>query len=344
MLRLLTDDRFSEWVNHPTPELDHYWKQRLLHHPEEQQAVEQARRVLQHLDFDKSQRIDREGILAKAFDRAQSLDGSTSLPLSRPRSSSQRVASRYWYRVAAVLVGFAVLVGYWYYVPHDQIHATAYGESEHIVLPDGSTVILNANSELRYDREWKEDKPRQVTLSGEAFFTVTHQADHQKFIVRANDLAIEVLGTEFNVNHRRGETKVMLQRGSVRLDWSARKQADPLTADTIRQLTIEPGELVVFSDDELTRKTVNPTVYSSWTDNEWLFEQTPLAEVIAMIEDNYGYRVVAPEAIVANKVFTAEIHDADLDLLLTFLSESFDLTISKNEETITIQDKKTTDG
>ena len=343
ILRLLMDDRFSEWIHHPTPELDHYWEQWLLHHPEEQSVVEQARQTLQHLDFNKSQYIPRESILAIAFERAESLENPGSVSVPSQESSNHRALPRYWYRVAAALIGVALLVGYWYYLPTDQVHTTTYGESKNIVLPDGSTVILNANSELRYEQEWNEDEPRQVTLAGEAFFSVSHQSDHQKFIVWTNALAIEVLGTEFNVNHRRNETEVMLQQGSVRLDWSADEHVNSAIPDTVRHLTIEPGELVVFSADKLTRKTVNPDVYSAWTDNEWLFEQTPLAEVIAMIEDNYGYHVVAPEALVADKVFTAEIHDADLELLLTFLSESFDLTITKHEKTINIQNRKTTD-
>ena len=340
ILRLLMDDRFREWVNYPTPELDRYWKQRLRHHPEEQQGVERARHVLRYMDFTKSQDIDRAGILAKAWDRARQSEAAAPPLVSFPRASKRTFASRYWYQIAAVLIGLALVIGYQYYLLSDRVHTTAYGESKHVVLPDGSTVMLNANSELRYERTWPQHQPRRVKLTGEAFFSVTHQTDDQKFVVQANDLAIEVLGTEFNVNHRRGETAVMLQQGRVRLDWSASERAVGATADTTRQLTIKPGELVVFSADTLTRKEVNPHVYASWTDNEWRFEQTPLSEVITMIEDNYGYRVIAEEALVADKVFTAEIHEADLDLLLAFLSESFDLAIIQYEQTITFQHRK----
>ena len=339
VLRLLMDNRFREWVNHPTPELDHYWQQRLRRYPEERPGVERARQMLRHLDFEKSATIDREGILAKALERAKESEASLSQPISPPRAKSRALVSRYWRQIAAVLVGIALLAGYQYYFLSDRVHTTAYGESEQVVLPDGSTVMLNANSVLRYERRWSLDQPRRVTLTGEAFFSVTHQANDQTFVVQANDLAIEVLGTEFNVNHRRDETEVMLREGSVRLDWSASERATVLPDDTLRHLTIKPGELVVFSSDTLVKKEVNPRVYAAWTDDEWLFEQTPLSEVFAMIEDNYGYQVVTEPSTIADKVFTAEIHEADLDLLLNFLSESFDLIITQHQRTIVIQNR-----
>jgi ferric-dicitrate binding protein FerR (iron transport regulator) len=322
------DDRFQAWAKHPTSELNHYWEERLLQHPEERLVVERARQVLQHLSYEKSETIDREGILQRALAQAKAT--------SPPTVSLHRRTG--WYRVAAVLVGaMLVAAAYWYTLPTVQTHSTAYGESKRIELPDGSTVVLNANSTLRYPLNWEAAGPRQVTLTGEAFFSVVHQQDDRKFVVQANELAIEVLGTEFNVNHRRGETEVVLQTGSIRLDWSV---GGEVSSQDPNNLVIAPGEKVVFSQDQkdVRRAVVNPTLYSSWTQDRWLFDKTPLAEVFAMIEDNYGFRVKAAPDI-AKKVFTAEVDHADLDLLLDFLSESFDLAITKNQRTIIIEQK-----
>ena len=328
VVRLLMDDRFQAWVKHPTPELNHYWKEHLLQHPEERLVVERAQQVLRHLSYEKSETIDREGILQRALAQAEAASSPTA-PL-RSRTT--------WYRMAAVLVGaLLVAAAYWYTLPAVQTHSTAYGESKRIELPDGSTVVLNANSTLRYPLNWEAAGPRQVTLTGEAFFSVAHQQNDRKFIVRANELAIEVLGTEFNVNHRRGETEVVLQTGSIRLDWSVDGE---VSSQAPSDLVIAPGEMAVFSQDQkdVRRVVVNPTLYSSWTQDRWLFDKTPLAEVFTMIEDNYGLRVKAAPDI-AEKVFTAEVDHADLDLLLNFLSESFDLAITKNQRNIIIEQK-----
>lgn len=336
IIRLLMDDRFRDWVKLPTLERNRYWEQRLQEHPEERQVVEQARLVLQHLNFKKSQHIDREGILERALTQAHTTS-SPNLPHETPRPPAPVPSSRPWYWAAtASLVGL-LLLSYWLLTPNTQTYTTAYGESKRILLPDSSVAVLNANSTLSYPLDWEAEGPRRVTLTGEAFFSVTHQQNHRKFMVQANELAIEVLGTEFNVNHRRGETEVVLQTGSIRLDWSAGEKD---SAQEVYNLVIEPGEMVVFSQNQkdVRREVVNPTLYSSWTQKRLLFDKTPLAEVFAMIKDNYGYEVQATPGI-AEKVFTAEIDHADLDLLLNFLSESFDLAITKNQQTIIVRQK-----
>jgi ferric-dicitrate binding protein FerR (iron transport regulator) len=71
-------------------------------------------------------------------------------------------------------------------------------------LPDNSTVILNANSSLRYQENWEAELLREVWVDGEAFFSVVHTHNHQRFRVNVtDDLKVEVLGTEFNVKDRR---------------------------------------------------------------------------------------------------------------------------------------------
>lgn len=343
LVRLLMDDRFRAWVHHPTPVLDQYWERQLQDDPEAQQVVKQARQMLRRIDFPKSKDIRREEILKKALMRAKNESFSADLSVSYPHGVPQPTVSRrrtwYWAAAAAGLIGLLFAVGYLNLFSDVQTYETAYGESQQIVLPDGSEVMLNANSTLRHPKSWDKDHPRVVELTGEAFFSVTHQINQQKFMVKVNELAIEVLGTEFNVNHRRGETEVVLERGSIRLDWSAAPENSTASVqDSAMNLVIEPGELVVFSEARrsLVRKAVDTELYSSWTDRLWLFDKMPLPEVIAMIEDNYGLRVIVKDPSILNKVFTAEIHEANLDLLLTFLTESFDLTITKDYDTVTI--------
>lgn len=71
------------------------------------------------------------------------------------------------------------------------------GSKTRTILPDGSTVWLNAGSSIRYDPGFSGPQ-REVTLQGEAFFDVVKQPS-RPFIVHAGDLNIKVLGTAFNV-------------------------------------------------------------------------------------------------------------------------------------------------
>lgn len=84
-----------------------------------------------------------------------------------------------------------------------------------ITLPDQTKVTLNRYSSLTYPDRFKEDR-REVQLQGEAYFEVEKDARHP-FVVKADPVEVEVLGTHFNVEAYPGdaEVKTTLLEGSV---------------------------------------------------------------------------------------------------------------------------------
>ena len=66
-------------------------------------------------------------------------------------------------------------------------------------MSDGTVVNLNSGTSLKYPVAFVEGENRSVFLDGEAFFDVATDKDHP-FIVNAEALNIEVLGTKFNVS------------------------------------------------------------------------------------------------------------------------------------------------
>ena len=84
---------------------------------------------------------------------------------------------------------------------------TAAGQRAQTVLPDGSKVWLNASSKIVYHNSlWSSD--RQIDLSGEAYFEVSHDK-HAPFIVNSKQIKTCVLGTKFNVRARQDENRVV---------------------------------------------------------------------------------------------------------------------------------------
>ncbi|RYZ94255.1 MAG: hypothetical protein EOP47_28175, partial [Sphingobacteriaceae bacterium] len=75
--------------------------------------------------------------------------------------------------------------------------AAANGSVSSIVLTDGTKIWLNGGSKLKYPNTFRGDR-REVSVEGEAFFDVTHDAD-KPFIVRSGEISTQVLGTSFNV-------------------------------------------------------------------------------------------------------------------------------------------------
>src|SRR5690606_10369715 len=115
-----------------------------------------------------------------------------------------------WTRIAAA---FLVLVAAWFVwdlasdssLPepvdtHDSFETmsvTGRGENTEIILPDGSTVLLNADSRLSWNRDFT-DSLREIHLTGEAFFEVVRDT-LRPFVVHTGDMDVTVLGTTFNV-------------------------------------------------------------------------------------------------------------------------------------------------
>src|SRR5690606_25698590 len=123
------------------------------------------------------------------------------------------------------------------------------GKKFQIQLSDGTLVHLNAGSSLRYPVDFLSEGPRQVFLSGEAYFDVAKNASNP-FIVNVDDLEVRVLGTQFNVSAYSEDEyiDVVLVEGSVNLN---KKEGD--------MVELSPGQKGSYkqNSDSITVNEVN---------------------------------------------------------------------------------------
>lgn len=240
----------------------------------------------------------------------------------RQRGSYNLFAGSRWLAgMAAAVTMIVVLSFYWTEFQGSESRVTtAYGEQLAIDLPDGSAVVINGNSTVRFDEEWATDADREVWVEGEAFFEVVHTKNNSKFVVHTdNGMDVQVLGTKFNVKTRRGKTEVMLQEGKVRLD---------LVKDEGKEtMTLEPGELATLADSELMKVKIKPNVYASWKDHKLFFDQTPLRDIALILEDTYGIRVVFETDEIASRKLSGEIASDDAEDILRAIQETLDVNI-----------------
>jgi transmembrane sensor len=208
------------------------------------------------------------------------------------------------------------------------VYQTQYGEIKEFKLPDESTVILNANSSLKYTNNWEKNDNRVVNLNGEAFFKVSKQVKNnkkQKFTVHTQEADIEVIGTKFNVLNRNNKTTVSLNEGKINL----------ITANTAAKLI--PGDEFEVNNGKVqkTNNILRADEMSSWISAKWIFKSASLSEIIIKIENQFGKKVVLEDSTLAKEKITGLIPCGSLDESLEGLSAVYDKNIYlKNDKII----------
>ncbi|CAG5005574.1 hypothetical protein DYBT9275_03608 [Dyadobacter sp. CECT 9275] len=223
---------------------------------------------------------------------------------------------------AAAVVLLMAGSGWWY---QDTLmyrtYTTAFGKTTNIYLEDGSRVVLNSNSSLKVPRLGFYGAVRKVFLAGEAEFTVSHTVDDQHFIVKTSDkFQVEVLGTQFSVFARPRGTQVALKTGSVRIDYEQNALR--------KNLMMKPGDLAILdhSGGVQLEKQPDPKTFAAWKEQRYVFNGTPISEISAMVEENFGMKVRADPDVYGRKI-TGNFKTENAEDLLKTISEVLDLKV-----------------
>jgi len=215
---------------------------------------------------------------------------------------------------------------------------THYGEIKRVTLPDGSLVVLNANSKMKLPQNWGARVDRQVWLEGEAYFEVTKKiTTHQKFVVHTQDVDVEVLGTRFNVNTRRNQSVVSLEEGKVQL--ITHGEVKQVMEKKAAPLELKPGETAIIQSLKATVVDENKEVayHSGWSRNEFHFDNTPLSEVAGLIEEVYGYKMRYADSVLMHRSISGDLRAANINEFVRVLEVTLRLTLTiENNKTILV--------
>jgi len=320
---LALDDKFQKWVLNPDVEIKEFWEGWLVQNPESNKVINEA------IELIRSAGLSEDRAMNEAY-----LSGWKHIQ-EHVSKSEAAVPLRGWqYGKIAAAVAFLVVSGFllWNRFSANQSldYSTAYGEIREFVLEDGSKVTLNSNSHLTLTSGWNTRPVREVALEGEAFFEVVKTTDKKGFEVSTNaDVRISVLGTKFNVNTRHEQVRVYLQSGKVKVN------------STVGDATLNPGDFVVYKNGDsalkVDRNVAESTQLLSWKEQVFIFNDTPLSEVIDELEDNYGFEVSLQNKVLAEKRITAKIPRKDVGVLLSVLSETLDIKIERNGTQLTLK-------
>jgi len=167
--------------------------------------------------------------------------------------------------------------------PEYNMLRTPRGGQYQLVLPDGTKVWLNDSSSLRFPTAFS-GKERIVQMTGEAYFEVAPD-ETKPFIVEKGSLAINVLGTHFNVNAYADESaiKVTLLEGLVKVQ--------PASGSPSRM--IHPGEQLQIDKTGTVKvvRDINEKSVVAWKDNLFWFEDDDIHTVMRQIARWYDVSV-----------------------------------------------------
>lgn len=160
------------------------------------------------------------------------------------------------------------------------------------VLPDGTTVWLNASSSLTFPVHFSSTE-RRLKVSGEVYFDVAtryYPGDKKKrvpFIVETSHQIIEVLGTQFNVHNYPDEPEsITLVEGRVKL----------VSRANGRQILLKPGQQAkTGSHTEIAYADIEKTL--AWKNGDFIFKNENLADILQQVSRWYDIGFSCPDPL-----------------------------------------------
>ena len=261
----------------------------------------------------------------------------------------QRRLNRYTWglRAAAVLL-IALISGSIFYMRSKQDSlsrqwhtiATPFGAKSRIILPDSTSIWLNAGSSIQYSNEFGIRK-REVHLSGEAFFDVRHNPE-ALFMVKTSELTIKSYGTAFNVKSYpdEGTIETTLIEGSIGV---TRTSNDAMNKD---EVLLEPNQRVVYyrktntmdtgkpreqaqefplpteaesgkqKTTYLISKGIDTKEYTSWKDGTIFISDETLEELAVKLERKYDVNIHIESDALLNLRFTGSLENETVEQVI----------------------------
>ena len=194
-----------------------------------------------------------------------------------------------WFAAAAGAAAIAALA--WLAVSLDVLPfqhrptlvATEMAEVRETTLPDGTRVVLGAQSQLSFEVTAKVR--RATVVGGDAYFAVARDAA-RPFTVSIDDVQVRVVGTQFEIRRRSGEVSVAVEEGTV--------DVSRINAAAVR---LHRGEAVTAGESaRLSVRAVEPADIAAWRSGRLLYDNAELRDVVADANRYARSRIVIADA------------------------------------------------
>lgn len=206
---------------------------------------------------------------------------------------------------------------------------TNIGEQLTRQLPDGSTIEVNTDSEIRVELS---DNQRSIyLLRGQAMFDVAHD-ESRPFVVFAGDRRVTALGTLFEVRMDSTSTQVTLLEGKVRVEEIA--LTDVVTAVKPAAIVeLNPGERFVSADGAMS--TVPENVIKSdlsWREGRHIFVDAKLSDIVTELNRYTTRKIELMDPSIGELEASANFKLGSTLSLAATLEANFGLTVKNDPE------------
>jgi ferric-dicitrate binding protein FerR (iron transport regulator) len=262
-----------------------------------------------------------------------------------PQAKKEKTFSLYKIGAAAAVILFVSLLflfnrkdGAVPVKTHPITASTKKGGKSNLVLPDGTKVWLNNDTRITYDESFGK-KDRSVTLVGEAYFEVTHDAT-RPFLVHTEQADVKVLGTTFNVrsymNEPIFETSLVTGKVEVTMKNKTHKKIELVPNEKLTIVNNNPNASVatatepkIKNEENFSLMQVQPlsvqnntVIETSWINDQLAFHNKSLEDIAKDLERSFNIQVIFRNKEVMKYRFTGIYDNSDLGKIMRIMKLS----------------------
>jgi len=205
---------------------------------------------------------------------------------------------------------------------------TIVGQRDSVRLVDGTQVLLGPSSHLTVAAGYGAQH-RQVTLQGEAYFVVVHDAN-RVFTVQTSGAVVQDVGTAFNVrNDGAGRVIVAVTEGSVLLR-AAANDAGVFLQPGDRGEVLRGARASAQRGGALEQDT-------AWTRGRLVFRESPLADVQTTLRRWYGVELRVQDTTLARQHLTATFEREPVAEVLRVIGLTLGATVERRGDTAVVR-------
>jgi transmembrane sensor len=209
--------------------------------------------------------------------------------------------------------------------------ASPFGKKTIVNLTDGTKIMLNSGSEIRFLSDLSDGK-RKVFLTGEAFFDVARD-EHRPFVVHSGNLITTVLGTSFNIKANQSESEVLVTVATGKVKVELEKSTYGLN-DQVEFLNPNDQMHYNAATGHFKKNQVETSSIAAWKENVLLFNDESLTEISNRLERWFNVEIRINDPDLKNLRFTGKFENPVLNTILEAISYSTNIDYDAKDRVI----------